>query len=233
MSHRNPLEALEPRLLMAADRPNPPPTDFGVFGQVRNVYINGSAARDVILVNNATAEGSEGQIQVQINATTRSFQPGAYQRFFINGFGGDDTIRIEAGLRETFHPRVVFIRGGDGNDTITGSERKDKIFGEGGDDLILGFTGNDQLHGGAGNDRLDGGYGHDRIFGDDGNDVLIGGPGNDRMFGGAGDDVFRNAETPAELEFGATDLLHGGGGNDSADTAPLDRYRDVTGRNLA
>ena len=237
MSHRNLLEALEPRSLLSTDLPAPPPTEFGVFGVGRTVYINGNGNRDFIRILKAPASGTdqrEGQIQVQINNTQSNFNPGNFKRVIVHGMGGDDTVRIDPGLPPTFHPRVVIVRGGDGNDTITGSDRDDRIFGDAGDDLMVGFTGNDELDGGAGNDRLDGGYGSDRLDGGDGNDVLVGGPGADRMFGGAGDDLFRNNETAFERQqASATDLLDGGGGNDTAEIAAFDRYRLVAGRIFA
>lgn len=234
MSHRNPLEALEPRTHLAVDLGPTPPTLPGIHNVGRNIYVNGTVAADFIQIIRAPGTQDNprtGEIQLTLNNAQPTFYPGDMKRFIIQGDAGNDTIRIDAGLPGSFRPRLIVIRGGEGNDTITGSDRKDKIFGDGGDDLIIGFTGNDQLHGGTGNDRVDGGYGGDRIFGDEGNDTLIGGPGNDKMFGGLGDDTFRNLESDAEREFGATDLLHGGGGNDSADVAPFDRYRLVAGRN--
>ena len=234
MSHRNPLEPLESRTHLAADLPGPP-TLPGIHNVGRNIYVNGTVAADFVQVVRApdTSDGAPrpGEIQLTLNNAQPVFYPGDMKRFIIQGDAGNDTIRIDPGLPGSFRPRLIVIRGGDGNDTITGSDRKDKIFGDGGDDLIIGFTGNDELHGGAGNDRVDAGYGGDRVFGDEGNDVLIGGPGNDKMFGGVGDDTFRNLESDAERQFGATDILFGGGGNDSADTAPFDRYVLVPGRN--
>ena len=66
----------------------------------------------------------------------------------------------------------VFVNGGDGNDTVIGTDFFDFIGGHGGDD---------QLHGGGGGDSLEGG---------DGNDLLDGGLGGDNMEGGAGDDTY-------------------------------------------
>ena len=235
MSHRNPLEALESRTHLDASLPAPPPTLPGIHNVGRTIYVNGTVAADFVQILKAPAAGEDeprgNQIQLTLNNAQPVFYPGDMKRFIIDVGAGDDNVRIDPGLPASFRPRLIVIRGGDGNDTISGSERGDKIFGGAGDDLIVGFSGNDDLRGGPGNDTIDAGYGGDRVFGDDGNDVLVGGPGNDRMFGGVGDDVFRNAEADAQSPAGATDILFGGGGNDSADRAPFDRYRLVPGRN--
>ena len=233
MSHRNPLEALEPRSLLSTALPTPPPTDPGVHLVGHTCYINGTGGNDFIRVSPAPASGSvqrPGQIQVQLNGSSPVIRPGNMQRFVVHGFAGNDTIRFDVGLPAPFHPRVLIIHGDDGNDTLTGTERDDRIFGDAGDDLVIGFSGNDEIHGGAGNDRLDGGYGTDRVFGDDGDDVLFGGPGADRLFGGVGNDDFMNNEsTPERAAASARDTLDGGGGNDTAQNDPADRYRLVTG----
>ena len=230
MSHRNPFETLEPRSLLSAPSiPKPPPTDPGVFAVGRTIYVNGTGGNDSIQIN-AAPNDSKGKaqprkIQVQMNTTQPVFDVGRKRKFIINGGAGNDTIRVSTGLTPAFHPDVIVIRGGDGNDTITGSEHSEKIFGDAGDDIITGFGGNDTLSGGAGNDRLDGGAGNDRIHGDDGNDTLVGGTGNDALFGGLGDDTFQNNEPAGQRTSGVIDLIDGGGGNDTSENDPADHYR--------
>ena len=48
----------------------------------------------------------------------------------------------------------VILRGGAGNDTITGGRSGDLLVGEDGDDILRGGAGRDQLLAGPGNDRL-------------------------------------------------------------------------------
>ena len=258
MASRIPVEHLEPRTLLSdtPTPPTPPPSGGGgsprprppvVLGPNnhpgirrvgRTVYVIGAPDNDFIRVS-AAPNGADNQprpnlIQVQVDASQVVMWAGKMQRFIFNGGAGDDVIRIDPELPESFHPRVIIIRGGDGNDTITGTYRNERIFGDAGNDLIVGSSGNDELDGGAGDDRVDGGYGDDRVFGGDGNDVLIGGPGPDQMLGGAGDDTFRNEESEFERQqAGYRDLLDGGGGNDAAQVAPADRYRLITGRIFA
>jgi Ca2+-binding RTX toxin-like protein len=233
LSHRNPLEALEPRRLLSSTLSNglppEPPSDPGFFVVGRTFYINGTAGNDAIRIQAATGANSTGKVLMTIGSRQLTFKPSNMRRFIVRGFGGNDNIRVDAGLTAAFRPRTIILRGGDGNDTITGSDRGDRIWGDAGDDVLIGGVGDDELQGGAGNDSLDGGVGKDRLFGDDGNDTLTGGAGNDILFGGIGDDTFNNNESAGERASGARDLLNGGGGNDKAQNDPADRYRLVTG----
>jgi Ca2+-binding RTX toxin-like protein len=107
----------------------------------------------------------------------------------------------------------IFLDGGPGPDTLTGTPRNDFIRGESGTvgsaaDILRGLAGDDELLGGNGNDRLEGG---------DGFDFLRGGQGDDRLFGGAGDDTLRGDPLPAEIETFTepfNDYLNGGAGDD-------------------
>ncbi|MFY1027804.1 S8 family serine peptidase [Actinobacillus seminis] len=94
----------------------------------------------------------------------------------------------------------VFVRGGDGNDTIIGSIANDALSGE---------NGNDSLSGNAGNDLIRGHRGNDRLFGDDGDDILFGGSDDDILHGGYGNDTL--------LGEGGDDYLDGGEGEDTAE----------------
>jgi Ca2+-binding RTX toxin-like protein len=231
LSNRAPLESLEPlesRLLLAANLPPPIPTAPGVTAIGRTVYIIGTPGDDSIRItkapNDSAGKAQPGKIQAQMNTIQPVFNPRRMNRFYIDAGGGADMVRVEADVPASFHAKVI-IFGGDGNDTITGSKFADRIFAGAGDDLVVGFAGADEIHGGPGNDTLDGGYGRDSLFGDDGNDILIGGPCDDRLLGGPGDDSFRNFETPEERLGSGRDLVDGGGGNDTAQNDPLDRYK--------
>jgi Ca2+-binding RTX toxin-like protein len=56
---------------------------------------------------------------------------------------------------------------------------------------IRGGEGDDVLTGGAGADKLIGGPGDDELIGRGGNDLLVGGPGVDQLNGGSGQNVLR------------------------------------------
>jgi Ca2+-binding RTX toxin-like protein len=109
------------------------------------------------------------------------------------------------------------IRGGTGNDTLTG---------DGNDNTIWGGDGNDTIHGGGGNDALYGEGGNDQIYGDDGNDFLCGGTGSDSLYGGEGNDFLDadDGEKDAVIDCGNGDAdiaVYNGGASGVADPAPL------------
>ncbi len=107
--------------------------------------------------------------------------------------GAGDYGQTDGGFGSVHFTGVYSVRGGSGNDTLTGSTGFQQLQGYYGDDTLIGGDGNDVLYGhlgGAGsalnlsatftdNDTLDGGAGKDLLRGDFGNDVLIGGAGAD------------------------------------------------------
>jgi Ca2+-binding RTX toxin-like protein len=90
---------------------------------------------------------------------TRSYIPS-------NMFGdaGNDTMKVTVTLPQF---EYVDFRGGDGNDTLIGSNNDDNLAGNTGADRILGGGGSDNITGGAGYDRLTGGSGSDEFIFDD------------------------------------------------------------------
>jgi len=82
----------------------------------------------------------------------------------------DDTVSQQEGEPGDAVP--MRVKGGAGNDTLTGSSRGDDLDGELGDDTINGGAGNDVLEGGLGVDTITGGAGSDSISGGAGKDVL-------------------------------------------------------------
>lgn len=81
-------------------------------------------------------------------------------------------------------------KGGNGNDTLSGTSGRDLLNGGNGSDILSGGNGNDILNGGNGNDFLYGGISNDVLLGGNGNDLLNGGQGNDTLTGGNGRDSF-------------------------------------------
>ncbi|MCO6453692.1 MAG: CHRD domain-containing protein [Pirellulaceae bacterium] len=114
----------------------------------------------------------------------------------IHGLEGDDNINLSAFTQTALH-----ILGGDGDDTVIGSNQ-----------VNVG----DLIDGGAGDDALNGGAGDDTLHGGDGNDVIIGGAGNDVGYGGAGNDRFGDpAIADPTANDGGNDQFFGGDGSDT------------------
>jgi Ca2+-binding RTX toxin-like protein len=89
------------------------------------------------------------------------------------------------------------------------------VKGGAGDDVLTGTAGNELLDGGTGHDKLVGNGGADQLVGGDGNDALIAGLGNATMLGGAGDDVlFRQLPSTAKLVDLGKAVVQGGTGKD-------------------
>jgi Ca2+-binding RTX toxin-like protein len=72
------------------------------------------------------------------------------------------------------------VRGGAGNDTITGDDNGNVLWGGPGDDTISGGPGADMIYGETGNDTLSG---------DAGNDFIYGGPGVNTIYGDTKDNT--------------------------------------------
>ena len=94
-------------------------------------------------------------------------------------------------------PYLPSMRGGAGNDTITGGGGANLLQGDAGNDVIVGNGGSDVLKGGSGNDRLYGGASNDTLAGGSGTDRLAGGKGIDLLTGGPGADRFVFDTAPA------------------------------------
>ena len=117
------------------------------------------------------------------------------------GGDGDDVLTARGG----FGSGLVFVgsvvlRGGEGNDALTGSNLDDLLAGGGGVDAITGYSGNDELRGDDGDDQVNG---------NDGNDLLVGGLGSDSLVGGNGNDTLQAADGVADVS------LSGGAGVDT------------------
>lgn len=102
--------------------------------------------------------------------------------FEVNAGEGDDTVSVASAVEVP-----VTMRGGSGQDTLTGG---------GGPDKLIGGDGNDRLAGRGGDDLVFGGEGNDELFGGSGDDLLRGGTGHDTLIGGTGENVVRSSLRP-------------------------------------
>ena len=103
------------------------------------------------------------------------------------------------------------LRGGEGNDSLSGESGNNALYGDGGDDILRAGSGSDTLHGGDGNDNLYGGPLATLMYGGAGNDTLRGGTDTpDTMDGGAGNDdyyVYHAATVVTEALGGGLDTV--------------------------
>ena len=133
----------------------------------------------------------------------------------IDGQGDDDTITA---FDSVIGDVRMFLNGGNGNDTITGSRDGDSISGDNGDDSLIGGLGNDNVDGGDGNDTLNGEDGNDTLLGNLGNDLMDGGSGDDSLSGNFGNDTALGGLGNDSLIGGfGQDVLNGNSGDDFAD----------------
>ena len=90
----------------------------------------------------------------------------------ISGLGGNDTITAQNGFPTGF---ALTLDGGNGNDTLVGSDQADTLIGGSGNDFIKGGRGNDVALMGSGNDTFswNPGDGSDIVEGQSGADTLL------------------------------------------------------------
>jgi Ca2+-binding RTX toxin-like protein len=92
------------------------------------------------------------------------------------------------------------VNAGAGKDTVLGGPGADELYGDDGDDTIDGGADANEIHGGAGADQLDGGAAIDTIFGDAGDDIVDGGADDDVVDCGDGDsDILLDATAPTPV----------------------------------
>ena len=154
--------------------------------------------------------GTSGTITLQLDSSEN--YTGQVFRLSSDGMGGT---LIKLGVNRNGGNGNDTITGTDGDDRLTGGNGNDALTGLAGDDLLDGGNGNDVLNGGAGDDSLDGGNGDDILDGGADNDSLVGGNGNDTMNGGSGNDSLAGGNGNDTTNGGSgNDSLSGGNGND-------------------
>ncbi|MFT3957300.1 MAG: calcium-binding protein [Piscinibacter sp.] len=164
-----------------------------------------TAGDDVVLGNGATRVSFQ-QILIE---TLSGPSPSIVASFSSAAAGGADYGLTDGGYGHVTFSGTFSLRGGAGNDLITGTTGYQNLQGYYGNDTLSGGTGADLLFGFNGgdstaqvntvnrssgftdNDSLLGGAGNDLLRGEFGNDVLDGGTGADTMEGGTGSDVYR------------------------------------------
>jgi Ca2+-binding RTX toxin-like protein len=166
----------------------------------------------------------------------QSFPVTRVRRLLINGFAGNDLLRLDANVT-----KPATINGHDGNDAMFGGAAGDRLLGGNGDDWHVGQGGNDVMDGGLGADELVGSAGIDTVTyaarlvgvrvtidnvandgqGAEGDNVrgdvenLIGGRGNDSLTGSnAANQIFGGPGNDRIVGLGGADRMFGNDGND-------------------
>lgn len=180
--------------------------------------MSGNSGYDTIEVDGAVAKGDDFVLNQQgekaifdrVNLGKFTLTVDSSEKFDVSGLGGDDKFTVND-LSNT-DVKLVEFSGGDGNDTLDGSNTSTTMTanGDAGNDLLQGGAANDKFYGGQGNDTLLGGGGVDTLNGGSGNDIIDGQKGNDVMNGDAGNDklIWNNGD--------GSDILDGGTGYDTA-----------------
>lgn len=132
----------------------------GTFLNTRGTMnIVGTEGKDSI-----TVSVKNGRFRVSMNESLVTFSPKKVKRLNISSYGGDDIVKIGAGVIG------AGIDGGAGNDSLYGGDASDNLFGSGGNDLLTGYGSRDSIRGGEGNDTLLGGSSIDTLDGGNGTD---------------------------------------------------------------
>lgn len=123
--------------------------------QGTTLAVGGTIANDVIQF---LKRGNKGILELAMNGDT--YPPFSnVSRIIAFGQAGDDDIRVQPNITLS-----VELYGGEGNDTLYGSN---------GPNILVGGAGNDSLRGGKDGDLLIGGSGADTLKGLDGDDILL------------------------------------------------------------
>jgi len=147
------------------------------------------------------------------------------EKLVNNTAGGDDSFKTVDPARPVTGLAVT-VNGGDGDDTLTGTDGADTLNGGTGDDVLTGFKGVDVGNGDEGDDMMvwNNGDASDRNEGGPGDDtaVLNGGAADEHIVitgNGARVTATRDTQVPFFLDIGTSELLDVNtlAGNDSID----------------
>ena len=144
-------------------------TDLNEGGDgVDTVEVNGGNGAEQFT---ATANGTRVRFD-RVNPAPFAIDIGTSENLVVNANGGDDSFTASGNLSSLI---AITVDGGEGNDTILGSNGADVLLGGAGNDFIDGNQGNDMAFMGAGDDTFqwDPGDGNDTVEGQDGNDTML------------------------------------------------------------
>lgn len=189
-------ETLEDRALLSAS------SSMSAGRWTINADVDPGNPSEIIVVQQSPTDSNK--LQVVINGTTFSEKSAKRVRAItINSGAGDDTVTVQ--LPESLNRISVTVNGGSGNDNLTANSHA-TLRGGDGDDVLTGSEANDSLFGGKGDDILVGNGGDDLLQGDDGGDTLRGGEGRNRLNGGKGRDWIYSGDDADSVATDDTDV---------------------------
>jgi Ca2+-binding RTX toxin-like protein len=128
--------------------------------KTRTLTITGTGAPSSLTLRNGAVAGRL-EVDVGSDGTAEfSFDRSTFERIVVDAAGGDDVVTISEHGGAYTAEEAVTLRGGSGNDTLTGG------------------VGAERLEGGAGRDTITGGLGLDSISLGDGDDTVLWRPGD-------------------------------------------------------
>ncbi|MFN3521967.1 MAG: reprolysin-like metallopeptidase [Phenylobacterium sp.] len=167
-----------------------PGTLYWLLGDLENV--TGSALGDDILGNQAANRllGGGGGDTIS-GAAGADTIVGANGSNYLRGDEGDDSLTGGVGFDDiNGNMGADTASGGEGGDWVVGGRDGDDLHGDNGNDIVYGNMGADTCFGDTGDDWVRGGKDDDIIYGGAGDDWMSGDIGNDTISGGAGADIF-------------------------------------------
>ena len=177
------LEGLEERALLSVS------SSVMMAGPYGELYVSSTAADSIKI-----SCSSSGKVKINgSNPGTGQFPCAQIAHMEVHGGPGANKIDLKGVTQAKFSPYLgTYVNGGEGNDTIYGSEFNDGLIGGPGADELYGLNGYDNLGGGVDqdNDTLDGGGGMDRLIANDDLDFIL----SDSMLQGFGSDVLKSIE---------------------------------------
>lgn len=194
-----------------------------VYGGIDNDTVYGGDGADSLY-------GDEGDDRIETGAGDDGAYGGAGNDTILGGGTGLDALFGDVGDDSITGSLTAntLAYGGDGDDTITGGKLVDQLIGDAGADAIYGGDGADILDSGAGNDTLVGGDRADTLDGGDDRDLFIGGIG-DVIDGGEGGDDFDTLNLASLGGAAMTNIIYGGGNDESGTVQVLDSLGAVVG----
>jgi Ca2+-binding RTX toxin-like protein len=216
---------------------------FRLDGVVEHASVPGGEGSDRLytLDGDDTVEGRGGNDLIRTTYGNDSVDGGTGADTLYGGYG-NDTLVSGGGVGDYLYGEQnddlliatggagIWADGGRGRDELVGGDGPDTLYGSEDRDTLSGGAGNDYLSGGGDWDTLDGGTGRDWLSGDDGDDRLMAGVTNVDFGTGKSDITFEvlAGDTQGDVLYGGadSDTLISGDGDDLLDgsTGQLTAY---------